>query len=492
MPELFAQLEARFGDQGGGITRRRLLQATLSASAGLLLSNGCSRPLPRPDKRIIVVGAGFAGLAAAYELTAAGYDVDVVEARNRVGGRVLTMTDLVPGKRIEGGGEFIGSNHPTWIAYADKFDLPLRDVADERLEAPIVLGGRRLTRDEGVDLYREMHAALPSMTADAAKIPDAFEPWTAPNAAALDRKSVGDWIRALEASPLCKTGLHAMFTDDGVPIDAESYLGSLAVVKGGGLTRYWTDSESYRCGAGNEALAAKLVEGIGAQRIRLGLSVRRIDVSKRPVSVELADGSMILADDIVLAVPPTVWTNIDIEPPLPRALTLQMASIAKFIVAARGPFWSEEGVSAESLSDGPVNWTWRATGDQPGPGEAFCAFSGGTDADTCRGWPTGERVDRYLDELSHVYRGIRASYVTSRFMDWSAEPSIQAFYSCSGLGEITRVGPILRDGLGALHFAGEHTCHAFAGYMEGALNSGASLARKLAERDGVLRRGWFG
>jgi len=462
-----------------------MLQAAACVSAGLLLSNACSRPRARPDKRVVVIGAGFAGLAAAHELTAAGYEVDVLEARGRVGGRVRTMTDFVPGKRVEGGGEFIGSNHPTWLAYARKFGLPLRDTTEERLEAPIILEGRRLTREEGKRLFREMNEALASMTADAGKIPDAFQPWTAPNAAALDQRSVGDWLRSVDASPFCKQGIGALFSDDGVAADEESYLGSLAVVKGGGLSKYWTDSEAYRCGAGNEALAAKLVEGIGAQRVKLGAPVRRIDVTTQPASVELVDGSTLAADDVVLAVPPTAWPSITFEPALPPELTVQMGSIAKFILAVKEPFWRTEGLTSESLSDGPVNFTWWSTDGQAGPGEALCAFSGGRDADVCRSWPAEDRVERYLNELSRAYRGVRDNYVASRFMDWSVEPWIQGFYSCAAVGEVTRAGPMLHAGLGALHFAGEHACCAFAGYMEGALNSGVSVARKLAERDGV-------
>lgn len=493
MSDLFARLAARFGDRVDDVTRRRMLRDTLAASAGLLLSNACSRPAPRPDKRVVVVGAGFAGLAAAFELTAVGYDVDVVEARSRVGGRVLTMTDLVPGKRVEGGGEFIGSNHPTWVAYAHKFGLPLRGAPEDLLDGPVVLDGRRLANGEAADLFREVDAAQATMTADAAKIPDAFEPWTAPNADALDRRSVGDWIRSLDASPLCKKGLNAMLVaDDGVATDVESYLGSLALVKGGGLSRYWKDSESLRCDAGNEALAKKLLDGIGAERVRLGLAVRRIDVTAPRASVALSDGSTLTADDVVLAVPPTVWANIDFEPPLPSELALQMASIAKFIVAVREPFWRRDGLSPESLTDGPIDWTWWATAGQSGPGEALCAYSGGPDADACRSWPAAERVERYLSELGRVYGGVREQYVASRLMDWSAEQWTRGFYSCAAPGEVTTMGPILRAGLGALHFAGEHTCYAFAGFMEGALNSGASLARRLAERDGVVRRGWFG
>ena len=86
----------------------------------------------RPPGRVVVIGAGFSGLAAAYELSSAGYDVTVVEARNRVGGRVVSFSDMVPGKNVEGGGELIGSNHPTWVAYAKQFKLEFLDVTEER------------------------------------------------------------------------------------------------------------------------------------------------------------------------------------------------------------------------------------------------------------------------------------------------------------------------------------------------------------------------
>ena len=126
----------------------------------------------------IVIGAGFSGLAAAYELSKAGYDVTVVEARNRVGGRVISFSDLVPGKNVEGGGELIGSNHPAWVGYAKQFGLKFLDVSEEDLEAPVVLGGKRLTSDESDALWEEMEKAFNTMNADAAKV-DADEPWTA-------------------------------------------------------------------------------------------------------------------------------------------------------------------------------------------------------------------------------------------------------------------------------------------------------------------------
>src|SRR5687768_1661615 len=112
MPFLYAQLHRRFGAPEG-LTRREMIQRSLAATAGLFLSDRFAAGASATG-RVVVIGAGFSGLAAAYELTRAGYDVTVLEARNRVGGRVISFADLVKGKHVEGGAELIGSNHPAW------------------------------------------------------------------------------------------------------------------------------------------------------------------------------------------------------------------------------------------------------------------------------------------------------------------------------------------------------------------------------------------
>src|SRR5205085_10518548 len=136
-------LHQRYGPRIDGPTRREMLKATLLASAGLLISRSplfADVPATRKNGiRVAVIGAGFAGLSCAYQLATAGYDVTVIEARDRIGGRVLSFGDLVPGKNVEGGGELIGSNHPTWVAYAKEFGLEFLDVSDdENADSPLV------------------------------------------------------------------------------------------------------------------------------------------------------------------------------------------------------------------------------------------------------------------------------------------------------------------------------------------------------------------
>jgi monoamine oxidase len=487
MPNLYAQLHRRYG-KNDGLTRREMMQRSLAAAGALLISDQIAFALPQGKAgRVVVVGAGFSGLAAAYELTRAGYDVTVVEARNRVGGRVISFSDIVPGKNVEGGGELIGSNHPAWVGYAKQFKLDFLDVGEEDLEFPIILNGKRLTADESEALWEEMEKAFAPLLADAKDI-DADRPWTAPNAAELDRRTLGAWIDGLQVSPACKAGIHTMMTaDNGVVTDWQSYLGNLAMWKGGGLEKYWLESEVYRCHGGNQQLATKFVAAIGAARVLTRTPVRSIDVTETGVRVALATGKTLEADRVILTAPPTTWNRIAMDPALPPTLMPQMGTNVKFLIGLNSAVWRRSELAPDLLSDGPANMTWHGTEGQRGAGEALVAFSGGPSAEMCRDWGA-RRAENYLTELGKVYKGIRASYTgKSRFMDWPGDAWTKASYSFPAPGQVTAQGPTLYDGIGRLHFAGEYCSYAFMGFMNGALQSGAAVAKRIAEKDGVLK-----
>jgi monoamine oxidase len=97
-----------------------------------------------------------------------------------------------------------------------------------------------------------------------------------------------------------------------------------------------------------------------------------------------------------------------------------------------------------------------------------------------------KRTANYVKELARAYKGVEPVLLDARFMNWPNNPFVKASYAFPRPGEVTKCGPVLEEGVGHLHFAGEHTCYAFIGYMEGALNSGISVSRKLASRDGFI------
>jgi monoamine oxidase len=494
---LFAVLHARYGPRVDPAERRAFLRATLGVGAGLLLSGvpgigaaALAQGAGKAGKRIVVIGAGFSGLAAAHELKSIGYDVTVLEARGRPGGRVLSFSDFIKGNNVEGGGELIGSNHPTWVAYAEKFGLKFLDVTEaENVSGPVKLGGKVLTDAEAEALYHDMEAAQGVMNADAAGV-NADEPWNSPSAAALDAKTVADVIAKIDASDITRLALSVQaMGDNGVEPSKQSYLGQLTQIKGGQVEKYWTDSEVYRCAGGNQQLALKLAGALGNDRVICGLSARSIEVKADKVIVTASDGRTLECDDVVLAVPPSVWGRIDIKPGLPAALTPQMGSNVKFLLEVKGGrWWLEQKKAPDALSDGDITMTWDGTDNQELAGSAaLVSFSGAKSADACRAREPVERRAAYLKELGSMYPGIDAVAGDARFMDWPGEPWTRAGYSFPAPGQVTTVGPVLRKGQGRRHFAGEHACYAFVGYMEGALNSGAALAKRLGVRDGVVR-----
>jgi monoamine oxidase len=326
-----------------------------------------------------------------------------------------------------------------------------------------------------------MDRALNLLNAHAAATDDPFAPWQTAGADALDRRSLASWIASLD-TPLARAGIDSQLTaDNGVRTAWQSFLANLAMIKGGGLEKFWTETEVFRCRGGNQQLATALVKGIGQERVRTRAIVSGIDVSRPIGRVTLADGAQLEADHVVLAVPPPVWNRIAFEPMLPVGLAPQMGSNVKFLMVLNGRFWRRAKVGPSVLTDGPVHLTWESTDNQRTGTAAMVAFSGGPAADTCRAWAAAERTERYLQALQPVYRGIRASFVKARFMDWPSDPWVKASYSFPAPGQLTTIGHVMAEPIGGrLHLAGEHTCPAFIGYMEGALQSGVRVAERIS------------
>jgi len=479
---LLARLAWRFGGLSERRTRREVLRSALAAAAGAAAGCATRTPAPRSGApHVVVVGAGLAGLAAADECLRLGLDVAVLEARKRVGGRVLTLRDLVPGGAVEAGGEFVGANHPTWLAAASRFGLALNEVAEDEGSAnPIVLDGRALSDAEAKALWTAIAPALRAFSEEASAV-DADAPWTSARATELDRASLADRLASLELPPLARRLLSLQLTaDNGVDPPMQSWLANLAMVKGGGCERFWTDSETFHCDGGNQQLAERLADAVGRERIRLDAAAASIDDGGSRVQVRTAHGDELEADAVILAAPPSVWRRIRVSPPLPPELAPQMGLALKHLAALRGRFWKARGLGPNAVTDGMATMTWDSTGGQPTEAACLTAFSGGSVVESCRRSWRERGADGYDVAMEAIYAGYREARVATRFLDWPSDPWTAAGYSFPAPGEVTTLGPRLAAGHGRIRFAGEHTCPAFVGYMEGALRSGIEAARRVA------------
>jgi monoamine oxidase len=401
------------------------------------------------------------------------------------------MKDFIDGAVVEKGGEFIGLNHPHWQAYAELFDLSLREwlEASDELAYPLLMDGELVSDDAAEVIYGEMDAMIAQITEEARAI-DVERPWMSPDAEALDAMSVVDRLALFDVSELGRRFFATtLSTPVGVPADQMSYLAVLVNVKAGGLEAYWTDSETHVCVGGSQSLAERLADEIGRSYVHLGRDVAAIRIDGGAVTVECLDGSVFEGDDVILAIPPSTWARLDIAPALPADLAPQMGLVTKYFAKVDSRFWEPDAVSEFAQSNGPVSSTWDATNSQTGLSQfAFVAFSGGEAAAACQQAAAGDADAFYATEIGKLYPQFGDHFVEGTFVDWSKEIHTNAGYSFPSPGQVTELYPRLLGGphAGRLHFAGEHMSLAFNGFMEGALESGARVAADLAGRDGLV------
>jgi monoamine oxidase len=519
---LFAKLHRRFGQRRPGAERARIARRMVDRVPPLFPPRAADRSaLPLAGARVCVVGGGFAGLAAAWTLVEQwGAAVQLFEASDRVGGRVLSRTDIAAGRVIEAGAELIGLNHPLWLYLARRLGLgmsvltPEDDYAAAGLEMTLYLDGRLVPPWEQETVYLELDALLKRMTADARAIPDPYRPWTAPRAAEWDAKSVQRWLDEVDPQPgpLCRAAFCTMMENDNVaPISEQSYLGLLALVAGGGFDEagdalYWTDTEVFRCDSGNQALAWRLRDEIcrasgaegcpGNAPVTLGAQVMGIDIREDSVLVTPHGSPPVPFDYVVLAVPPSLWPTIGITPAIPGEMRMSMGPAVKYLSRLSHRFWIQEGLAPSGMSE-PLGEVWEGTDNQMSTGGQeieLSVFAGGRTAGHALQWhamyPGRPMSEYYAPLISQLYPGYPSASPEGTFVAWPVDRWTEAGYSCPKPGEVRRIGPFL-EGMYArrLAFAGEHTCLAFFGYMEGALESGFAAARRIAAAHGVVALG---
>ena len=175
---LISKLARSAGARPSTFSRREFLLSSLAAGAALMLADRLRGTATRNGApRVVIIGAGFGGLSCAYQLQRAGAQVTMLEARQRLGGRVHSLDSLLSGKRVEAGGELIGLNHPTWLDYAKRFGFSLSELPEsDEADSPILINSRRLVGKEVAKLWKVIDQVLQSMNGEARKI-NCQQPW---------------------------------------------------------------------------------------------------------------------------------------------------------------------------------------------------------------------------------------------------------------------------------------------------------------------------
>ena len=450
------------------------MSAAIAFGGGLALGR---RRESGDERRVLVVGAGFAGLAAAYELGRAGFDVVVLEARDRIGGRVHTVREpFAGGQHAEAGGEYVDGAHRALRAYVRSFGMALEDVrgGGDGLRAAAFVRGRRQRWAELTNwpAVRPFYTRLDEL----ARPLDPEDP--AARGAELDRYAASDLIDRAGVRGAARLVLETWIRDDyGVEPEELSLLGMAAAERfyaaGSGPIEAW------RIRGGNDGLADELARRSGAE-LRLSAPVAAIERGPDRVRVTTRDGGGLEGGWCVLAAPLPALRAIEFEPALPAALAgavaeVQYARIAKTMVQYRSRFWRRRGWSGDLFTDRPLGTTWEATDRQLGRRGILLAYAAGRTHDRLLEVAAGREPEYVARGLDRVFpRSGRLAGAGASF-DWAGDPLAGGCWMQAAPGQVVPYWRAVREPVGRIVLAGEHAS-TMPGYMEGALRSGIAAA----------------
>jgi monoamine oxidase len=439
---------------------------------------------------VAVVGAGLAGLAAARALRAAGREVVVLEARDRVGGRTLNES-IGNGKVVEIGAQWVGPTQDRLYALIAELGL---ETFPTHTEGKNLFERRGRVRPYSGTIPRanpaglaEVGLAMSRINRMAAKVsPEA--PWTAPRASEWDSQTFATWmrrhVRTRSARDILRLAIIGVWAAEPEDI---SLLHVLFYVRCAGSLELLTDTEGGaqqdRVVGGTQLISIRMAEGLGEGVVELEAPVRVIRHGPAGVAVG-TDRVSVTARRAIVAVPPTLAARIAYEPALPAVrdgLTQRMAqgSVVKCMAIYERPFWRERGLSGSLTSvSGPISVGFDNSPPDGTPG-VLMGFMEGRAAREAADLSREERRAQVAACFARAFGPEAAEPVDYVDRAWAADEWSRGCYGgFMSPGGWTDYGAALRRPIGPLHWAGAETATVWNGYMDGAVRSGERAAEE--------------
>jgi monoamine oxidase len=483
---------AFLGEAGGALA----LAAGAGTAADPAFPDGRVQTAAGSSRQVLVLGAGLAGLAAAYELKKAGYAVSVLEARSRPGGRVLTYRDpFADGLYAEMGAEYVDATDE----YDHRFckELGLKVMTAKLYDAIFVRGEKlrmasfkqnkeklpyagtepgRLFGQEAKYLKR-----LIDLIPDPDKLP--------PEILKLDNLSVVELL-AQEGAPEDIAALYT-YTQATESTARPHEMSALAMVRSHRRS-FSEDTDEGRILGGNDQLPKGLARALSGQ-ILYNRPVRKIAHDKDGATVSFEESGTLRTlrtPRLIVAIPFKVLRDVETTPSFSFAKTrcietLAYGQVMKIAMQYDRRFWDEPGSLGQRVfTDTMLRRVYHFSIDQPGPRGILMSFTSGADAEKLGRLPENERLRVALEEATRIWPEAPQHWEGAAVKYWNEDPWARGSYSFNGVGQAHDFLEIARTPEGRVHFAGEHTSIHRAS-MNGALESGVRAAEEIRKAEGA-------
>lgn len=479
-----------------GASRRAVLRAAAAGAAATAVG-GLGRT-PRASAagvRVAVVGAGLAGLTAADALVAAGFDVEVFEAQNRLGGRVLSVRDFGAGQAVELGGELIDTDHEAMLSMARRFGLTVDDYRfdDPSLSKAVYhFRGRRLSELEVAHEFEPVRVAL---LKDLAELEEGEITWrTSRNAIRLDALTLTEWFDAHDVSGVIRDVLDLAYTAEyGLECSEQSALNLLTMIgtEARRFELFGSSDERFHIRGGNDQVVSGLAAAL-AGRIHTSAAVHSVrTTAKGTYRLAVHSGHSVrdvAADVVVLAIPLTTLREVNLAIGLSPVQRRHIArarygTSAKLMTAFDERVWrTRHGSDGSVFSDTGVQALWETSRLLPGDQGVLTAFYGGQAGLKMNEHSATRQAELAAAAIDRVFPGAAAARNPSRVarFHWHSNRYVRGGYLCPTPGWWTGLRDALGEPAGSVYFAGEHCSLPFQGYMEGAVRTGQAAAAAIA------------
>ena len=486
----------------GRPTRREAIRMGGAALAGIAATRCASvAPAVSGPEEVLVVGGGIAGLTAAHRLKQAGVAVRVLEAQERIGGRMLSLRGHFPeGIVAELGAELVDTGHESLRGLASELGLELDDLLVEPpgLSETLFFAGARRSEAEMVEAMRPVVEAARRDLSLLGDEPDAS--YRGPETARLlDALSIPAWLEKSGISGWAKTLVEVAFESEcGLPPGDQSCLNFLlfATFEPGHPKLYGDSDERFHIRGGNDQVPARLAEKLGDAVLRgTALEALRTGSDGRYVATVRREGTSReeRASHVVLALPFTLLRQVRLDVPLSpakrRAIDeLGYGTNAKLMTGwARRKWRLSHGSTGTVMTDAGFQIAWETSRSQKGTAGVLTNFTGGAEGLAAGNGTPLERGREFAARLDTVFPGVSAHHRPDEAVrfHWPTNPWTRGSYACYRPGQITAFGGAEGEREGGVFFAGEHTSSDFQGFMEGACESGERAAREVLAAMGL-------